>query len=207
MRRMAIVTITLAALGLAACGGLPESRVALSDPDAAADPSAIVGNWYQPVDDGAFYLRLAPREDSRVLDATAISVGWEEGNAVRWLRASVHLTEIDGRTYANIRRHVSEGDDYSALGQPPGFIIARVDLSPEGELRTAWLSSSAIEGLIEEGRATGGEVEGLYDGEKVPYLLLDMDRDALVALIRSMPEDQLFDEPGMFRRLPGVDQD
>jgi len=199
---LAILTLILSALILGACGGPPESRVALSDPEAAADPSALVGNWYQPVDDGAFYLRITQREESRVLDAIAISVGWEEGNLVRWLRASVHLTEIDGLTYANIRRHPGEGDDYSAPGQQPGYIIARVDLSPEGDLLTAWMSVSSIESLREEGLAQGREVAGLYDGEEVPSLLLEMDRDALVALIRSMPEDQLFDEPGTFIRLP-----
>ena len=207
MGRLAIVTVIVAALGLAACGGPPESRVALSDPEAAADPAAFVGNWFQPADDGAFYLRLAAREDSRVLDAIGISVGWEEGNAVRWLRASVHLTEIDGRVYANIRRHPSEGDDYTAPGQPPGTIIARLDLSSAGALLIGWMSSNAIEGLIEEGRAQGGEVAGIYGGEEVPYLLLDMSRDVLVALIRSVPEDRLFDEPGVFLRLPGADED
>ncbi len=34
-----------------------------------------------------------------------------------------------------------------------------------------------------------------------------MSRDVLVALIRSVPEDRLFDEPGVFLRLPGADED
>ena len=46
------------------------------------------------------------------------------------------------------------------------------------------------------------EVEGVYDGEGVPYLYLDMERDALVALIRSVPPNTLFDEPGAYLRLP-----
>ncbi len=202
MGRLAILTLILAALTLGACGGPPESRVALSDPEAAADSAALVGNWYRPVDDGAFYLRITQRAESRTLDAIGFSVGWEEGKLVRWLRASVHLTEIDGLTYANIRRHVGEGDDYSAPGQPPGYIIARIDLTPEGDLLTTWMSSSAIEGLVEEGRVRVHEVEGVYDGEGVPYLYLDMERDALVALIRSVPPNTLFDEPGAYLRLP-----
>jgi len=207
MGRLAIVTVIVAALGLAACSGPPESQVTLSDPELGADPSALVGNWYQPVDDGAFYLRIILRGGSRILEAIGIAVGFEEGNMVRWLKASVHLTEIDGQTYANIRRHVGEGDDYAEPGQLPGYVIARVALSPEGGLLTTWMSASTIEGLIEEGRVQGREVAGLYDGEEVPYLLLDMDRDALVALIRSVPQDTLFDEPGVFLRLPDKDDE
>jgi hypothetical protein len=168
MGRLAIVTVIVAALGLAACSGPPESQVTLSDPELGADPSALVGNWYQPVDDGAFYLRIILRGGSRILEAIGIAVGFEEGNMVRWLKASVHLTEIDGQTYANIRRHAGEG-------------------------------------LIEEGRFQGREVAGLYGGEEVLYLLLDMDRDALVALTRSVPQDELFDAPGVFLRLPDKD--
>ena len=140
-----------------------------------------------------------------MLDAIAYAVGWEDGNAVRWLRASVHLTEIDGRTYANIRRHLGKGDDYTAPGERPGAIIARVDLSPEGALIVTWMNANAIQELIEEGRAQGRMAEGIHGGEEVEYLLLDMERAALVELIRSVPEDRLFGEPGIFLRLLGGD--
>jgi ABC-type glycerol-3-phosphate transport system substrate-binding protein len=50
MGRLRTVAAIVAALGLAACGGPPESRVTLSDPASAADPSAFVGDWFQPID-------------------------------------------------------------------------------------------------------------------------------------------------------------
>ena len=41
MGRLALVTLIVAALGLGACGGPPEFRVALSDPEAAAEMMRI----------------------------------------------------------------------------------------------------------------------------------------------------------------------
>ncbi len=71
-------------LSLAACGGPPESRVALSEPGEAAYDARLVGNWYFANDRGALYLHIAPRKEAASLEVIGIGVGYKHGDPVRW---------------------------------------------------------------------------------------------------------------------------
>ncbi len=198
--------VCLAALALGACGGPVESRVALSEPGSAAYDSGILGEWYATENDFTWHLSIEARQDSAVLDIVGTGLGYSDGRPVRWLRLTGHASEIDGRLYYNVQRTAGAGDDYGASDTPPGFIITRANLVDDERLEICFLDESWLNALIENGALEGREVEGDYDGEDVPYLLIEAPRDRLVALIRETPPGDLFDcAPDPLRRLPPTD--
>ena len=119
--------IVVLALFLAACGAPPESRVALSEPGAAAYDARLPGKWVWAEKEGAHYLHIAPRADSALLDVLSVGVGYQEGDPVRWLRAVAHASAIDGETYYNVKRVA--GLDYTADGEQPGYILLRIEFT------------------------------------------------------------------------------
>ncbi len=193
-------------LSLAACGGPPESRVALSEPGAAAYDARLPGNWYFANDRGAVYLQIAPRKEAATLEVIGIRVGYKDDDPVRWIRAIAHASELDGKTYYNVRRVAGAGDDYTAEGERLSFIILRTEFSEDGTLTLCFINNSIIKNFVKEGR--GREAEGNYKGEKVPYQVLQMSRPELIALIREVTPEKLFRrEEGSFHRLvPTVDK-
>ncbi len=198
--------VCLAALALGACGGPVESRVALSEPGSAAYDSGILGEWYATENDFTWHLSIEARQDSAVLDIVGTGLGYSDGRPVRWLRLTGHASEIDGRLYYNVQRTVGVGDDYGASDTPPGFIITRANLVDDERLEICFLDESRLNALVENGALEGHEVEGDYDGEEVPYLLIEASRERLVALIRETPPGDLFDcAPDPLRRLPPTD--
>ncbi len=189
-------------LSLAACGGPPESRVALSEPGAAAYDARLVGNWYRASEEGGWHLHIPPRKETALLDVIGIGFGYDEGDPVRWIRATAHASEIDGRTYYNVKRIADSGADYTAEEEGPGFIILRTEFSQDGTLTLWFMDNDIVKTLIKEGRAKGREVEGNYKGEKVSYWVLQMSRPELIALIREVTPEKLFRrEEGPFHRL------
>jgi len=198
--------VCLAALALGACGGPVESRVALSEPGSAAYDSGILGEWYATENDFTWHLSIEARQDSAVLDIVGTGLGYSDGRPVRWLQLTGHASEIDGRLYYNVQRTVGVGDDYGASDTPPGFIITRANLVDDERLEICFLDESRLNALVENGALEGHEVEGDYDGEEVPYLLIEASRERLVALIRETPPGDLFDcAPDPLRRLPPTD--
>ncbi len=193
-------------LSLAACSGPLESRIALSEPGAAAYDERLVGNWYSAEKGGGWYLHIAPRKETASLEVIGIGVGFKEGDPVRWNRTIAHASAIDGKTYYNVRRVAGAGFDYTAEGERPGFIILRTEFSEDGTLTLWFMDEDIVRNLIKEGR--GRKVAGDYKGEEVPYRVLDMSRPELVALIRKVTPEKLFRcDVGPFRRLaPTVDK-
>jgi len=205
MRRTATILFLLIGATFAACGGPPESRVALSEPGEAAYDERLPGVWAWSTAQGAVYLHIAPCEDSAALDVVAIIVdpeSWGEEEPVRWLRASAHASEIDGETIYNVRRVAGAAGDYTAPGESPGFILLGVALSDEDELVLRFMDMDVLEEMIDAGQARGRELYGRYRDEDVPYLMLDLDRAELVALIREVTPAKLFaNDSERFRRL------
>ncbi len=191
-------------LSLAACGGPPESRVALSEPGAAAYDARLPGNWYFANDRGAVYLQIAPRKEAATLEVIGIRVGYKDDDPVRWIRAIAHASAIDGKTYYNVRRVAGAGFDYTAEGERPGFIILRTEFSEDGTLTLWFMDEDIVRNVVKEDR----KVAGNYKGEEVPYDVLDISQPELVALIREVTPKKLFRcEVGPFRRLaPTVDK-
>ena len=193
------------ALPLSACGAPAESPVALSEPGEAAYDERLPGNWYYAEKDGAFYLHIAPRDEGALLDVVGAGVGYDDDDPVRWIKAAAHASVIGGETYYNVIRVAGAGFDYTAVGEAPGYMILRTEMSDDGGLTICFMGGpwgSKLNGLIKEGRAKGHEVEGRYGGEEVDYFVLDHSRPELVALIREVPSETLFPcEVGPFRRL------
>lgn len=196
------------ALSLAACSGPPESRVTLSEPGAAAYDERLVGNWYSAEKGGGWYLHIAPRKEAATLEVIGIGFGYKDDDPVRWIKAIAHASELDGRTYYNVKRIAGTGDDYTAEGERPGFIILRTEFSEDGTLTLCFMDERIIRNLIKEGRAKGRAVKGDDKGEEVPYRVLDISRPELIALIRKVTPEKLFRcDVGPFRRLaPTVDK-
>ncbi len=200
------VCLAAFAIALAACGGPVESRVALSEPGAAAYDPRILGEWYVTEKEFAWHLGIEAREDSAVLDVVGAGLGYPDGKPVRWLTLTAHASEIDGRLYYNVQRTAGAGDDYGASDTPPGFIITRANLVDDEQLEICFLDESRFNALIENGALEGREVEGDYAGEEVPYLLIEAPRERLIALIREAPPGDLFDcTPDPLRRLSPTD--
>ena len=125
---------------------------------------------------------------------------------MRWLTLTAHASVVDGGLYYNVQRTAGAGDDYGVPDAPPGYIVTRANLVDDDTLEICFLDESRLNALIENGALEGREVEGDYDGEDVPYLLIEAPRDRLVALIRETPPDDLFDcVPDPLRRLPPTD--
>ena len=192
------------ALSLAACSGPPESRVALSEPGAAAYDERLVGNWYSAEKGGGWYLHIAPRKETASLEVIGIGVGFKEGDPVRWNRTIAHASAIDGKTYYNVRRVAGAGFDYTAEGERPGFIILRTEFSEDGTLTLWFMDEDIVRNVVKEDR----KVAGNYKGEEVPYRVLDISRPELIALIQKVTPEKLFRcDVGPFRRLaPTVDK-
>ena len=194
------------ALALGACGGPPESRVALSEPGSAAYDPRILGDWYATEDDFTWHLSIEAREDSAVLDIVGAGFGYTDGKPVRWLRFTGHASEIDGRLYYNVRRAAGAGDDYGAPDTPPGYIVARANPVDDERLEICIFDRSGFNALVEDGALEGRKVVGDYGGQEVPYPLIEAPRERLVALIRESPPGDLFNcAPDPLRRLPPTD--
>ena len=215
MRGRAALVFLLVGLTLSACGGPPESRVALSEPGETPYDERLVGIWYAiDKNTDTFYLHISPRKETAYLDVVGIFAGFGESDPVRWIRATAHASKIDGRTYYNVQRVAGAGVDYTAPGEGPGFIVVRADVTGQDAFSLSFMSwpgdgnlisDYPLRDSIKKGRVRGREVEGKYKDEKVPYLMLDLSRPELVELIREVTPERLFEEflkKGMrFRRL------
>ncbi len=210
----AALVFLLVGLTLLACSGPPESRVALSEPGETAYDERLVGIWYAIKGKEAVYLHISPRKETAYLDVVGILAVFKESDPVRWIRATAHASKIDGRTYYNVQRVAGAGFDYTALGESPGFIVVRADVTGRDALSLSFMSwpgdgnlisDYPLRDFLKKGRVRGREVEGKYKDEKVPYLMLDLSRPELVELIREVTPERLFKEifkEGMrFRRL------
>ncbi len=209
MRRPAALVFFLAGLALAACSAPPESRVALSEPGETAYDQRLAGIWYWTDGEGAWYLHISPRKETALLDVVGIGAVFKESDPVRWLRATAHASEIDGVTYYNVKRVAGAGFDYTAPGESPGFIVVRADITGQDALSLSFMRSpmhwpppgDSLKDSENKGRVRGREVKGRHGDEEVPYLVLDLSRPELVALIRQATPAKIFKEAVCFHRV------
>ena len=207
MRLPAPLIFLLAGLALPACEAPPESPVALSEPGETAYDKRLVGIWYRPGGkEGAYYIHIAPQKETASLDIVVIGAVFKAGAPVQWLKATAHASEIDGQTYYNVKRVAGAGEDYTTPGETPGFIIVRADVTEEDTLTPRFMDPEILDRLVKEGRVKGRKPKG--NGLWARYLILDLSRQELIALIREIAPAKLFiDTPGLrwskwrFRRL------
>ena len=196
MRRRVALVFLLVGLTFSACSGPPESRVALSEPGEAAYDKRLVGIWYAY--DGkkaAVYLHISPRKETDYLDVVGIWAVFKKGDPVRWLTATAHASEVDGKTYYNVKRVAGAGFDYTAPEESPGFIIVRADITDEDTLILRFMDwPNGGDFLKNKDLVRDRKVEGKYKDTNVPYRMLDLSRSELVALIQEVTPAKLFKE-------------
>lgn len=205
MKSLAAIATLLVGLALSACEGPPESAVALSEPGETPYDKRLLGDWYYLEGDNlGFRLHIGSGEDGDILDVVGVIMGWGSPDPVRWIRATAHASEVDGRTYYNVKRLAGVGDDYTG-DEPPGFIIMRAEPGDDGTLSLQIMNDTLLGRLDREGRLKARDVKGRYKDEDVSYTLLDVSRPELIALIREFPPEKLFGDPGRFQRLEPAD--
>ena len=205
MRRPAPLIFLLAGLALPACEAPPESPVALSEPGETAYDERLVGIWYATAGEMVLYLHIAPHKETVSLNVVGIGVF----PMVEWHLAAAYASEIDGQTYYNVKRFAGFGEDYTAPGESPGFIIVRADVTEEDTLILRFMDPRVLDRLVKKGRARGRVVEIKHKSIHLAkeYLILDLSRPELIALIREVTPEKLFKETtrlgwweGRFRR-------
>ena len=192
------------ALMLTACSGFPESRVALSEPGSVPFDQSLVGHWFCPGDGNpVLYLQVKAAEEPEVLDVVWIRL-FEPGGEqepLYWWRAKAHAAEVDGKTYFSAKRVAGAGDDHT-LEEPPAYIIARAILSDDDRLSLGLMRRDWVQARLDEGKLEGRKVSARNKSGDFSYLLLELSRSELIALIRETPDEELFDYSGpCFQRL------
>lgn len=210
-RRLALLLVVVFLAGNGSCQGPPESVLPLSEPEAAYD-ARLPGFWHLAEahlpDHEADVLHIRPWKDSPSLDVLGVGVGYRgEARAPRWIRATAHATRIYGETYYNVRRVPNLGDDYT-LDTQPGYIIVRAEVAADDTLTLRFMDlghGGFVEELCRKRQLSCRQVYAGEAGKAVYYLLLDVSRTALAALVRDVTPEKLFPvEVGPFRRVPTV---
>jgi hypothetical protein len=207
--RAALLMFLLPALLLSARSGVPQSRSDLSEPGETAYDERLIGFWHGvgPADDdmvGA-YVEIAPTEDGRlsvVGSLAPIRTSAEDEPITLWVEAIGHASRLDGSTYYNLRLITGTGYDLyfsPAEGQQAGFVILQADVSAEDQLFLRFMSPRTLAPLIEDSTVRG---RSLSCGDFCGYILLDVSRQELIDLIRSITPEKLFPvDLGPFQRI------
>lgn len=194
----------LTALMLSACSGFPESRVALSEPGSVPFDQSLVGHWFCPGDGNpVLYLQVNAAEEAEVLDVVWIWLFQPGGEQepLYWWRAKAHAAEVDGKTYFSAKRVAGTGDDHS-LEEPPAYIIARAILSDDDRLSLGLMQREWVQEQLDKDELKGRKVGARNKSGEFSYLLLELSRPELIALVRETPDEDLFDYSGpCFQRL------
>lgn len=196
---------------VSACRPPPEARVALSEPGTVAYDERVVGWWYALANGGDLWLwqlRITPGKEPTTLEITAVWIGGKNKEPVTWLRAIAFGSDIDGETYYNVRRVAGAGDDYTAPGERPGYILARAKITEPDMLLLCflhgedWRFTGSLGHLLKEHGVKSRKVEGQSKRlGKTSYHVLDVTRPELRALLREVPPEKLFKSPVPFFRV------
>lgn len=211
-----VFALPFAALVLSACTGLPQSRVALSEPSEVPYDERLVGYWRTLVaidkdDVMAWHLTIAPGGDGTLDIASVMVANFHNGIGnvsevkppVEWLAATAHAAEIDGRTYYNLKSHVGAGgkdatfESFYRGGKPSGgteredagFLFLKTEVTAEDKLVLYFMNPYPVRDLIMKEQVPG---RILNCGEWCQYPLLTVSRPELTALIRELTPEKLF---------------
>ena len=188
---------------LSACIGMPQSQSALSAPGEADYDPRLIGSWVGVLrghdTKGVLALfEIAPRKDGLV----SVAALWSQAGAaperqvdwVQWVGAIGHASNLDGRTYYNLRL-VSGNleilpDAASAESDaPPSYVILQAEIDPGDRLFLRFMAPKAVDRWIKEGSVRGHTVSC---GEYCEYSKLQLSRSELIALVRKADPDELW---------------
>lgn len=178
------------ALALAACTGPVESWSPLQGTPEAEPDNRLTGAWYMYRDDVMIFLYVPERTDGDPFEVLVVMAEHGREPPASWTTAVVDATVLDGETFYNVRRFA--GADYSAEGEHPGFTIMQTGFSDQGALTLRFMSHRLLTDLIESGRVRGRVLDGHDNDTEVEYVMLDLGREELLALIRDTPRETLF---------------
>jgi hypothetical protein len=184
------LSLVFLALVLAACTGPVESWSPLQGAPEAEPDHRLTGAWYVHQDEGVILLYVPEWTDSDPFQVLAVMAEHGREPPASWITAIVEATVLDGETFYNVRHF--GGADYSAEGEHPGFIIMQTEFSDQGALTLRFMSHKLVKDFIESKRVGGRILDGHYNNTEVEYVMLELGREELLALIRDTPRETLF---------------
>lgn len=195
-----ISVITWLASALAACGDAPpEFSATISDAGETAYDQQLNGIWYS--DDGHF-LVIMPLDAHNIAAAYIIPLPPDNDHkmTVLWYNVVAYPSELDGKIYFNVGRLPGVGNDYTEPGLAPGAMIMRAELTTDDHLALRGTDANELFERFKDGRLEGYKVSE-REGMKPGYLWINITRAGLRALIREIPDEELFSKPALYRRL------
>jgi hypothetical protein len=196
MKHLPLVPALLAATFLAACDSPALFEAPISEPGQVKYDERLIGSWYSFHFDnhGVWLLRIQPGEDEDQgrLDAFLSYTGFERQTYLSV--AESFASEIDGKVYYNARIASIEGLDRTEeagalegmiFGAMEGFMIIRAEFDADEQVLLRILSETVPKERKLKTR-NGAYAEGWFKN------LYELPADELIALIRSTPEEALF---------------
>jgi hypothetical protein len=192
---------------------VPQSQSPLSPPgEADADPR-LAGFWLGMLRGSGpetvlAQIEVAPRDDGLI----SVVALWSEAGAspgreadwLQWVGAVAHASDIDGRTYYNLRL-VSGNKNILAVAEPagdeepPSYAILQAEVDGEDRLYLRFMSPHTVARMIKNGDLAGRAVSC---GEYCGFHRLELSPAELAALVRQTAPDELFGPPlGPFQRV------
>jgi hypothetical protein len=188
---------------LSACVGVPQSQSALSASGEANYDPRLNGFWLGVLGGSGPETVLAQLEVATREDGLISVVGlWSEAGAspdreadwVQWVGAVGHASELDGRTYFNLRLvsgniNILPDADPAESEKPPGYVIVQAEVNAEDRLYLRFMSPKTVGRMVEDGGVKGRVVNcGGYCG----YHRLELSRAELAAVFRQTAPEELF---------------
>lgn len=194
-----VFVIMWVASALGGCADAPpEFSATLSDPGELPYDQQLNGSWYG---DGGDFLMVTSLDAYSLAAAYVIPLPPDNDHkmTVLWYNIVAYPSELEGKIYFNVGRRPGVGDDYTEPGLTPGNMIMRADLTADDRLSLRQMDASKLRQRVEDGR-----LEGYHASEKElkpGYIWINITRDKLRALIREIPDEELFTKPVLYRRL------
>lgn len=183
-----------ACLNLAACDLPPEAKIALSEGPTADYDKRMIGNWVMLMEDEPAILKVSKAGQPQRLQAvfTIITRG-----GLGWGHTTAYATKIGNAVYYNVRRTKGKGQDYTAPGEQPGYLIMRPvfvdsDIMVVCTLHSRSLGNGSVVKMVEKYGMRTRKVTGRMEKDKAEYVIIDVTRQELRRLIAAAPPEELF---------------
>lgn len=183
-----------AILVLAACDLPPESRSALSDGPTVDYDKRMLGGWMLLIDDEPTILKVSKGNQPQTIQAIFTMISRRN---VGWGHTTAYATKIGKTVYYNVRRTKGKGQDYTAPGEQPGYLIVRPffvdrDIMVICTVHSPSLGNSGVAKMAGKYGMRTRKVTGRIEKDKAEYVILDVTQQELRRLIAAAPPEELF---------------